>query len=421
MSGMGPIISRLPQIRNIGVVREIKQGEGRVGVTPAGVAAFTGMDRTVYVEKDAGLRSGFSNQSYHDAGAKILTGPAAVWKNADMVIKVKEPLRYPVNEFDFLRPDLVLFTYLHLASGLDLARDTAASGVCGFAFETAQKEDGSIPMLACMSEIAGRMAPMEASAIGAPNGAMGLLMSGIPEIAERQNMLVLGGGNVGANAAMISLKLGANIRILDINEDRVWNNLERLAANNENYFDLLSFGHRATKGSNFVEVGPSNEASITEGLDWAHTIIGAALRPGAPAPLLIGSDHFYAIQSGKIIVDVAVDQGGITSHTTATTHEKPTFIVDREGSVHPYGDIDTPGTVMYCVANMPGKHARTSTLSLTARTLPYALAMAGGWESAFEQYPELAKGINTLSGYLTLQEVAEPLGLMGIFKPLSGF
>ena len=415
------VLSQLPQIRTIGVVREIKQGEGRVGVTPMGAAAFIAKGRTVLVQSGAGLRSGFPDKAYYDEGAQILTEAQQVWMNSDMVIKVKEPLRYPIDEFGFLRPEFVLFTYLHLASNVDLARDVAASGVAALGFETAVKEDRSIPMLACMSEIAGRMAPMEAAGIGAPSGALGLLMSGIPGIAERQNALVLGGGNVGANAAMIALKMGANVRILDLDVDRVWNNMGMLSRNKENCFEVLPFAHRySSAGSNYVQVDASNESTIADGFDWAHLTIGAALKPGAPAPLLIKSDHFITAP-GKIIVDVAVDQGGITSHTTATTHEKPTFIVDREGNVHPYGDIDTPGTVMYCVANMPGKHARTSTLSLTHSTLPYALAMLEGWEKAFETKPELELAINALGGFLTLEQVADPLGLMSTYKSLNAF
>lgn len=408
------------QIRSLGIPAEIKQGEGRVGMTPSGITSVLKIrpDMSVSVLSGAGIGSGFSDAQYEQAGAFITGDPNTVW-SCDMVVKVKEPMdgsqHGKPDEFDMLNAyQPLLFTYLHLAADRDLASRTAKTGATTIAYETTQKEDGSIPMLIPMSIIAGMQAPMVASSLGYPHGAMGRLMYGFSQAAEPQKVLILGGGVVGSYAAAVALGLNAKVRILDLNPAAPMNHLANIAENRDYRFSSMNIGeHLAFK--------KATVKNIEHGLHWANTVICAALIPGAPAPKLVNDDFFRNTEPGKVIVDVAVDQGGNSTQTHPTTHAKPTYIVDNELGHHEYGDISTPGTVLYSVANMPGMNPWTATRALTSATLPYILAMAKGFGHAFEQFPELLGGINTHAGVITKKEVAVPLGLTSMFSELSDF
>jgi len=405
---------KLPAVRTVGVLREIKKGEGRVGVTPEGVAAFRREGKEVVVEHNAGALSGFTDEQYEAAGATI-NRREYIWGYTDLIVKVKEPLNEEFDLFQARGNNLILFTYLHLASDENLARRTAASGVFGIAYETVQQSDGSIPMLTPMSRIAGVMAPMEAAAIGTPQGARGILMS-------RQKVLVVGGGVVGSHAASQAANMGANVTVLDISVEKARANLTRIYSASmqeppypESVVNLHSEAYRR------IRVLPNTDENLVHESGEADTIIGAALRPGAPAPKLFMGDFFRNVRPGCVFVDVAIDQGGMTAFSHPTTHYEPTFIVDRGLNVHQYGDVSTPGTVMYCVANMPGKHASTATIQLTDVTLKYALAISKGLGVAFGQFPELVGGVSTAGGWITHEQVAKPLGLMYMFKPITEF
>lgn len=406
-------------IRSIGVPPEIKQGEGRVGMTPMGVAAIKQQypNTVMNVFDRAGVNSGFSNEQYESAGAVVTGDLKKVW-GSDMVIKVKEPLDGTsfgkADEFEMLEAfQPLLFTYLHLAADKMLAGRTAKTGATGLAYETVQKEDGSIPMLIPMSIIAGMQAPMMASSLGFPHGAMGQLMYGVSGVANPQNVFVIGGGIVGSYAAAVALGLNARVRMVDINPETPSAHLAKIAAD--------SCYRLSPEMVRTVTIRESAPDMIEEGLEWANTIIGAALVPGAQAPKLVNDGFFRSTAPGKVIVDVSIDQGGTTSQSHPTSHAKPTYIVDNALKQHEYGDVDTPGTVMYCVANMPGMNPWSSTRALTATTLPYALAMLGGFDRAFEEHPELLGGINTHGGFITRSSVAGPLGLTSMLRELSEF
>ncbi len=358
----------------IGVPKEIKDNEYRVAMTPGGVKQLTHEGHEVWIQHLAGEGSGFTDQVYAEAGAKIVPDAATAW-SADMVVKVKEP---QPSEYDFMRPDLTLFTYLHLAAEEELTHAMVASGITGIAYETVELANGHLPLLQPMSEVAGRMA----SQIGAyylekMNGGRGKLMSGIPGV-RPADVTIIGGGTVGTNAAKIALGLGANVSIIDINLDRL------------RYLDDVMNGRITTIASNLV--------NVAEAARRADLLIGAVLVKGARAPKLVSREMISTMKPGSVVVDVAVDQGGCIETTHATTHSNPTFLVD--------------GVVHYCVANMPGAVPRTSTYGLNNATLPYMVRLANlGPIEAIKQDPALAKGVNTYQGHITYQAVAETFDL----------
>ncbi len=364
----------------IGVPKEIKDNEYRVAMTPGGVNQLVHEGHEVWVEHNAGEGSGFTDEAYEKVGGKIVSTAADAW-SANMVVKVKEP---QASEFDFLRPDLTLFTYLHLAAEESLTKAMVASGVTGIAYETVELANGHLPLLQPMSEVAGRMA----SQIGAyylekMNGGRGKLMSGIPGV-RPADVVVIGGGTVGTNAAKIALGMGAHVNIIDINLDRL------------RYLDDVMGGRLSTVASNPV--------NIAEAVRRADLVIGAVLVKGARAPKLVTREMISTMKPGSVVVDVAVDQGGCIETTHPTTHSNPTFLVD--------------GVVHYCVSNMPGAVPRTSTYGLNNATLPYMVRLANmGTIAAIQSDPALAKGVNTFKGHITYPAVAEAFGME--WKPLE--
>ncbi len=356
----------------IGLPKEIKIDENRVALTPAGVLSLTKDGHTVVVESGAGIGSGFSDEQYRQAGATLLPETGEVWGQAQMVVKVKEPLP---EEYSYFRSDMVLFTYLHLAPEPELTRALLKSNITAIAYETVQNEDKSLPLLTPMSEVAGRMA----SQIGAqflekPYGGRGILLGGVPGVLPGR-VVVIGGGIVGTNAARIALGLGAEVTIVDISADRL------------RQLDDQFHGQLRTL--------MSHESNIADAVRHADFVIGAVLIPGARAPHLVNEEMVKSMEPGSVIVDVAIDQGGsIETIDRVTTHSHPTY--EKYGVVH------------YAVANMPGAVARTSTLALTNVTLPYARAIARyGAEDAMRRDASLAKGLNIYKGQVTFQAVAE--------------
>lgn len=359
----------------IGVPREIKNNENRVALTPAGTVHLIKTGHEVFVETHAGLGSGFTDEEYATAGATIVSSAEEAWSQ-EMVMKVKEPLP---EEYGYFHEGLILFTYLHLAPEPELTRALTEQKVVGIAYETVQLSNGSLPLLTPMSEVAGRMA----SQIGAqflekPHGGKGILLGGIPGV-KRGKVAIIGGGIVGTNAAKIAVGLGADVTILDLNPDRL------------RQLDDI-FGKS-------VHTLMSNPFNIEESVTEADLVIGAVLIPGARAPRLVTEDMVKTMSEGSVIVDVAIDQGGIFETTDhITTHDDPTYV--KHGVVH------------YAVANMPGAVPRTSTIGLTNVTVPYAARIATlGFGQACLADPALLKGINTLDGYVTYQAVAEAHGL----------
>jgi alanine dehydrogenase len=360
---------------NIGIPKEIKVQEHRVSVPPSGVREFVKHGHKVYVQQDAGVGSGFSNAEYEQVGAVILASAEAVWRHADMVIKVKEP---QPEEYPYLRPELVLFTYLHLAAEEQLTRAMLDSGVMGIAYETVEDSNGHLPLLEPMSEVAGRMASQVVSHyLEKHAGGRGVLMGGVPGVAPA-HVVVLGAGTVGTNSAKVALGMGARVTLLDIN-------LERLR-----YLDDVLDGRLTTLYS--------NHGNIAQAIQTADAVIGSVLITGARAPMLITRDMLPMMPNGSIIVDVAVDQGGCVETTKATTHSDPTYVID--------------GVVHYGVANMPGAVPRTSSLALSNATLRYALKIADmGAHAALEQDAGFLKGLNTLGGHCTHPAVAKTFDL----------
>ncbi|RME10106.1 MAG: alanine dehydrogenase [Ardenticatenia bacterium] len=357
----------------VGVPKEIKDNEYRVGLTPASVRQLVDAGHRVLVETGAGEGSGFSDDDYRAAGASIVASAAEAW-GAEMVVKVKEPLP---QEYDFLRPDLILFTYLHLAADERLTLAMRDSGVIGIAYETVELPDGRLPLLTPMSEVAGRMAvQVGAYYLEKMNGGRGKLLGGVPGV-RPATVVIIGGGVVGTNAAKIALGMGANVVILDINVDRL------------RYLEEI-FGGRLTTIA-------SNTHNIAEAVKRADLLIGAVLVKGAKAPKLVTREMVSTMKPGSVIVDVAVDQGGCIETTHPTTHSNPTFFVD--------------GVLHYCVANMPGAVPRTSTYALNNATLPYTLKLATHGLDAIRQDPALAKGVNVFKGHITYPAVAEAFGL----------
>ncbi|MRH42855.1 alanine dehydrogenase [Aquibacillus halophilus] len=356
---------------NIGVPREIKNNENRVAMTPSGVTTLTNAGHQVYVETMAGIGSSFTDDQYREAGAIIVPGANEAWEQ-EMVMKVKEPLQ---QEYEYFYEGLILFTYLHLAPEPELTKALIDKKVIGIAYETVQLENGSLPLLTPMSEVAGRMASqMGAQFLEKPKGGKGILLAGIPGV-KRGKVTIIGGGVVGTNAAKIAIGLGADVTIIDLNPER----LRQLD-------DIF--------GSS-INTLISNPLNISESLQESDLVIGAVLIPGAKAPKLVTDEMVKTMPEGSVIVDVAIDQGGIfETIDRITTHDNPTY--EKYGVLH------------YAVANMPGAVPRTSTIGLTNVTVPYALSIANkGYKNACLVNGALRKGINTLNGYVTYQAVAD--------------
>ena len=354
----------------VGVPKEIKAEENRVALTPAGASAFVSHGHDVYIEKGAGLGSGLTDEEYIAAGAKILPTKEDVWNDSEMIIKVKEPLG---PEFD-LMTDQILFTYLHLAADEELTKKLLKTNITGVAYETIQDSEGSLPLLAPMSEVAGRLSiQMGARCLEAIEGGMGILLSGVSGVPPAK-VVILGAGIAGANACFVAVGMGARVSILDINPARL------------RYIHDVMGGHVVTV--------MSNRANIEEEVLSADLVVGAVLIPGAKAPSLVTRDMISRMKKGSAIVDIAVDQGGCIETTKPTTHSNPTYIVD---------DV-----VHYAVANMPGAVPRTSTFALTNATLSYGLDIADkGVEKAIAEDPELKKGVNIINKKLSCKAVAD--------------
>lgn len=360
----------------IGCPKEIKDQERRVGLTPAGVYALVHAGHTVYIEKNAGLASGFTDEEYVREGAQILDTPQEIYSISDMIIKVKEPLE---PEYGLLREGQILFTYLHLAPDPEQTKALLERKVTAIAYETVQTPDNALPLLAPMSEVAGRLAiQVGAHLLEANCGGRGILLGGVSGV-ERANVVIVGGGNVGTNAAKIASGMGANVTVLDISS-------KRLA-----YLDDI-FGSR-------IQTLLSNPYNIAQAVKNADLVVGCVLVPGAKTPKLVSEEMVKAMRPGSVLIDVAIDQGGsIASIDRITTHSDPYFV--KYGVLH------------YSVANMPGAVPRTSTMALTGATLPYALKIANlGAEAACKADSALMKGLNTYQGKLTFKAVADAQGL----------
>lgn len=358
----------------IGLPKEIKNNEFRVGLTPGAVSAYVQAGHTVLVEQGAGLGSGFTDQEYLDAGAQIEASAADVWTKAGMIVKVKEPIEC---EYQYFREGLLLYTYLHLAADEPLTKALMDAKVTAVAYETIVGRESGLPCLAPMSEIAGRMAIQEgAKYLEKTHGGRGVLLAGVPGV-EKGNVVILGGGNVGTNACKMAVGMGANVTVLDVN-------LRRLA-----YLDDI-FDKRITTLY-------STRDNIRKAVANADLVVGSVLLPGRAAPKLLRKEDLSLMKPGAVVVDVAVDQGGCVETTHATTHDDPIFVVD--------------GIVHYCVANMPGAVARTSTLALGNATLPYGLELAAKGVAACGEDKGLLAGLNCYAGKCTFPGVAEALDL----------
>ena len=359
----------------VGVPKEIKPGENRIAMVPAGVEQLVASGHTVLVQKSGGQGSGFEDATFKAAGAKIVDDVDALWAEAEMIVKVKEPI---AEEFPRIKSDHVLFTYFHYAADETLTMALLESGAVSIAYETVQLPTGELPLLTPMSEVAGRMAIQEgAKYLEKAFGGLGILLGGVPGVKPAE-VAILGGGVVGTQAAWMAAGLGARVTVLDVN-------LERLR-----YLDDVMPKN--------VVGQYSNRHNILEAIQAADLVVGAVLLPGAKAPHLVTKADLKLIKDGAVIVDVAVDQGGCIETVKPTTHENPTYVV--EGVIH------------YCVANMPGAVPRTSTLALTNATFPYTLRLADkGWEKACREDHPLALGINMVDKIVTCLGVAEAFGL----------
>jgi alanine dehydrogenase len=359
----------------VGILKEIKAEENRVCMTPAGVEVMRQNGHAVLVEKNAGTGSGFEDERYVAAGAEMIETAREIFERSDMVMHVKEPLP---PEYDLIREDQIIFTYLHLAAAEELTDVLIKSGSVNIAYETIQKADGSLPLLTPMSEVAGRMATQQgAKYLEMAQGGHGVLLGGVPGI-DPGTVLVIGGGVVGTNAAKMACGLGAKVYILDMNLDRLRYLSDVMPSN---CFPLMA-----------------SPATIRKLAREADVIIGAVLVAGAKAPKLVTRDMLQTMKKGAVLVDVAIDQGGCFETSKATTHVDPIYMVD--------------GVIHYCVANMPGAVPRTSTLALTNATLPYAVEIANmGWEGAMRKNPEIKRGANVIKGKVTYKAVAEAFGL----------
>jgi len=365
----------------IGIPKEIKNNENRVAITPAGVHALTATGHQVVVEKSAGEGSGISDQEFSEAGAQMLDSAEEVW-NADMVIKVKEP---QLTEYDYFKKGQILFTYLHLAAEMELTKALLEKEVVAIAYETIQLDNGSLPLLIPMSEVAGRMAiQIGAQFLEGPYGGKGVLLGGVPGVTPC-NVTIIGGGIVGTNAAKMAIGLGARVTIVEKSAQRL------------REIDDLFNGR--------VRTLMSNPFNIAASVAHADLLVGAVLIPGARAPRLVTEDMVKAMTPGSVIIDVAIDQGGsVATSDRISTHSDPTYI--KHGVVH------------YSVANMPGAVARTSTFALTNVTLEYALEIANkGYAKAIQDNRSLRKGVNVIQGKVTYKAVAEALNIM--YTPLE--
>lgn len=359
----------------VGTVKELKNHEYRVGLTPDNVLSYRKNGHQVFVQSGSGEMANFTDDEYRAGGAVILPTAAEVYAKCDMIVKVKEPLK---EEYPYLRPGQIIFTYLHLAPNRPLAEALLASGVKAVAYETIENGSGSLPCLRPMSEIAGRLSIQEgAKYLERPFGGRGILLGGVPGV-ERGKVVVIGGGITGTYAAKAAVGMGAHVTLLDIN-------LSRLV-----YLEDI-FGASVTTLY-------SSETNIARSLAEADLVIGAVLIPGAITPKLIRREHLKIMKQGAVIVDIAIDQGGCCETSVETTHDNPVFIVD--------------GVVHYCVGNMPGAVPRTSTVALANTTLPYGLMIGDlGLEKACESDPGLAKGVNIYEGVCVNRNVASSLGL----------
>ena len=360
----------------IGVPKEIKNNENRISLTPAGVTALVNAGHTVLVEPSAGAGSGIADEEYAQAGALLAEDAADVYAHTEMIVKVKEPLE---QEYEMLRPGQALFTYLHLAANRKLTDALLAREVTGIAYETVQLADGSLPLLAPMSEVAGRMSvQIGASLLQTYNGGAGVLLGGVPGVPPAE-VVIIGGGTVGLNAAKIACGMGARVSVLDISQSKLA------------YIDDVFGGRVATLYSSAYR--------IAEMAQRADLLIGAVLVTGAKAPKLVTEGMVRSMKKGSVIVDVAIDQGGsVETIDRVTTHDHPCY--EKFGVIH------------YSVANMPGAVPRTSTWALTGATLPYVLQLANkGVQAALDSTPALAKGLNTQGGRLTCPAVAAAFGM----------
>ncbi|KAB2457756.1 alanine dehydrogenase [Bacillus sp. CH126_4D] len=359
----------------IGIPTEIKNNENRVAMTPAGAVHLVQNGHEVFVQKGAGLGSGFTDEEYVQAGARLVETAEEAW-NQDMVMKVKEPV---ASEYGYFREGLILFTYLHLAPEPELTKALIDNKVVSIAYETVQLDNRSLPLLAPMSEVAGRMsAQIGAQFLEKNKGGKGILLAGVPGV-KRGKVTIIGGGQAGTNAAKIAVGLGADVTIIDLSAERL------------RQLDDI-FGNQ-------VKTLMSNPYNIAEAVKESDLVIGAVLIPGAKAPKLVTEEMIQSMEPGSVVVDIAIDQGGIFETTDRiTTHDNPTY--EKHGVVH------------YAVANMPGAVPRTSTLALTNVTVPYAVQIANkGYKDACLGNTALLKGINTLDGYVTFEAVAEAHGL----------
>jgi alanine dehydrogenase len=359
----------------VGILKEIKSEENRVAMTPAGVEVMKQNGHTLLVEKDAGMGSGFDDAAYTQAGAEIVATPKEIFDRAEMVMHVKEPL--PA-EYDLIREDQIVFTYLHLAAAEELTRALIRSKSICIAYETIQKADRSLPLLTPMSEVAGRMAIQQgAKYLEMAQGGHGILLGGVPGV-DPGNVVVIGGGIVGINAAKMACGLGAKVYLLDMSLDRLRYLSDVMPAN---CFLLYS-----------------SPATIRDLVTRADVVVGAVLIPGAKAPKLVTREMLKTMKPGSVLVDVAIDQGGCFETSKATTHSDPIYKVD--------------GVVHYCVANMPGAVPKTSTMALTNATLPYAVEIANkGWQAAMRENHEIKLGANVEGGKITYKGVADAFGM----------
>lgn len=359
----------------VGILKEIKIEENRVSMTPAGVEVMKQNNHVILVEKNAGIGSGFEDAAYEKAGAEIVDTPKEIFQRSDMVMHVKEP---QPSEYDLIRKDQVIFTYLHLAAAEKLTHALVKSNSINIAYETIQKTDGSLPLLTPMSEVAGRMAIQQgAKYLEMSQGGHGVLLGGVPGV-DPGNVVIIGGGIVGINAAKMACGLGARVYILDMNLDRLRYLSDVMPAN---CFLLMS-----------------SPATIRDLIKKADVVVGAVLIPGAKAPKLVTRDMLKTMKIGSVLVDVAIDQGGCFETSKPTTHNDPVYVVD---------DV-----IHYCVANMPGAVAKTSTMALTNATLPYALDIANkGWKKSMKENPEIKAGANVVKGKITYKGVSDAFGL----------
>ena len=365
----------------VGVPREVKDHEFRVSITPAGVREYQARGHQVLVQRSAGEGSGFADGEYSAAGAELVDSAFAIYDRSEMIVKVKEPV--PA-EYDLLRPEQVLFTYLHLAADAPLTQALVRNHVQAVAYETVQLDNGALPLLTPMSEVAGRMSvQVGAHFLEKAHGGSGTLLAGIPGV-PGADVVVIGGGVVGTNAAQIALGMGGNVAIVD-------RSLERLRQ-----LDTLLHGR--------VNTLASNSENVAAAVQRGDLVVGAVLLPGAKAPKIVSEEMVAALKPGSVIVDVAIDQGGCIATARPTTHSEPTYV--------------TYGVVHYCVTNMPGAVPRTSTIGLSNATLPYGLVLADyGLQGAISRDPELARGVNVINGKVTHPGVAE--ALMMDYTPLA--